>query len=162
MLLFQIADPSSLLLSSPMNHLHNVSCFKNITYLIGANSPCLALSSENSLATSSNFTPSLSLASASSFFACFSHYMKVNREQKGVQIKGHTSIWRTFIDCPPFAFVSFSVASSFPFPLPLADLPPPFLSEGLLSPPFCLPILTRCVCKLSTRKMWVRSRNLCH
>src|SRR5947207_11899496 len=35
--------------------------------------PCLALSSENSRATSSNFTPSRSLASASSFLECFSH-----------------------------------------------------------------------------------------
>jgi len=36
-------------------------------------SPARALSSENSLATSSNFTPACNLASASSFLACFSH-----------------------------------------------------------------------------------------
>ena len=35
--------------------------------------PCLALSSENSRATSSNLVPLRSFSSASSFFACFSH-----------------------------------------------------------------------------------------
>jgi len=35
--------------------------------------PCLALSSENSLATSSNFAPSFSFNNAASFFEAFSH-----------------------------------------------------------------------------------------
>ena len=40
--------------------------------------PCLALSSENSLATSSNLPPSLSFSRACSFLECFSHYFIVN------------------------------------------------------------------------------------
>ena len=39
----------------------------------GGGLPCLALSSENSRATSSNLAPSRSFATASSFLACFSH-----------------------------------------------------------------------------------------
>ena len=38
-----------------------------------SDTPCLALSSENSLATSSNLVPACSFARASSFFECFSH-----------------------------------------------------------------------------------------
>lgn len=148
---FRIADPSYLLFSSPKHHLHTVSRLKYINSM-GVCSPCLALSSENSLATSSNFTPSLSLASASSFFACFSHCKeKLNDKQRYVQVKNHTRMCRTFIDCAPLAFVSLSPASSFPFPLPFADLAPPFLSEGLLSPPFCLPILAR---RCGSRRCW--------
>lgn len=43
------------------------------------NIPCLALSSENSRATSSNLTPLRSFSSASSFLECFSHYTRANQ-----------------------------------------------------------------------------------
>jgi hypothetical protein len=48
--------------------------YKTIEHLYIKNDlPCLALSSENSRATSSNLAPSRSLARASSFLECFSH-----------------------------------------------------------------------------------------
>lgn len=61
-------------------------------------SPCLALSSENSRATSSNLEPSRSLASASSFLECFSQRM-----------------WRTLM---------LVAGLSFPGPLSPESLPP--------------------------------------
>jgi hypothetical protein len=51
--------------------------------------PALALSSENSLATSSKLAPSLSFVNASSFFPCFSHCAACQIRRVRCQIARH-------------------------------------------------------------------------
>ena len=100
-------------------HVHIIYLAKNL--------PCLALSSEYSLATSSNFTPPLIFVRASSILECFSH-CKINLWSCDNIMQKPTRICRTLIDCAPFWALLLAPASSASF----GFLPPLFFGGIML------------------------------